>query len=121
MADKKGILNFLKLDGIVDNLLKLVESKIEIAKVEIKKDLAKFIAKALVAVILASLGLTFFIFLNFGLAFLIGEWIGKLYIGFLIVSAFYLILFLLFYFTKDSLNIEETIEEKLNDTLKGKE
>lgn len=117
MSEKKGVLSFLKLDGIVDNLLKLVESKIELAKIEIKKDLSKFIAKALVATILVALGFLFFIFLNLGLAVLMSAWIGEPYSGFLIVSGFYLILFLIFLLTKDRLNIEEIIESKLNNTL----
>lgn len=117
MGDKKGVLSFLRLDGIVDNLLKLVESKIELAKIEIKKDLSKFIAKALVFAILGALGFMFFIFLNLGLAILVSDWIGETYSGFLIISGFYLLVFLIFLLIKGKLKIEDIIESKLNDTL----
>ena len=117
MGDKKGFLSFLKLDGIVDSLLRLVESKIELAKIEIKKDLSTFIAKALVLAILVALGFLFFLFLNLGLAFLISAWIDEPYSGFLIISGVYLIIFLLFLLVKDRLKIEEKIERKLNQTL----
>lgn len=120
MADKNGILNFLKLDSIVEKLLKLVESKIEIAKIEIKKDLSQFLAKALVMAILSALGLIFFLFLNVGFGFLIGTWIGNTYSGFFIISGVYLLLFLLFLTTKNYLKIEARIGKKLDGAFKNK-
>ncbi|MEM7107203.1 MAG: phage holin family protein [Bacteroidota bacterium] len=120
MADKNGILNFLKLDSIVEKLLKLVESKIEIAKIEIKKDLSQFLAKALVMAILSALGLIFFLFLNVGFGFLIGTWIGNTYFGFFIISGVYLLLFLLFLTTKNYLKIEARIGKKLDGAFKNK-
>ncbi|MEM8565005.1 MAG: phage holin family protein [Bacteroidota bacterium] len=120
MTDKKSILSFLKLDSIVDRLLKLVESKIEIAKIEIKKDLSHFLAKALVMAILIALGLIFFLFLNLALGFLISAWIGDTYSGFLIISAVYFLLFILFLVAKNYMNIEARIEKKLGEAFKEK-
>ncbi|MEO0553500.1 MAG: phage holin family protein [Bacteroidota bacterium] len=121
MADKKGLLSFLKLNGIIDNLLKLLEAKIEIAKIEIKKDIAKFLAKVMVFAILMALGLLFFLFLNIGLAFLLSDWIGQLYSGFLIISGFYVAVFFVFLLVKDHLGIEDSIEQSLNKALEKSE
>lgn len=42
--------------------------------------------------------LIFTLFLNIGLAFWLGEILGKIYLGFIVTSAFYLLLGLIFHF-----------------------
>ena len=50
--------------------------------------ISSIIAKTITIVLL----LFFFTILNIGLAILIGEWLGKIYLGFFIVAGFYLVL-----------------------------
>ena len=66
-----------------------------------RKDLLKlkFVSKAsdaISSVIAKTVTLVFFLFfftiLNIGLAIFIGEWVGKIYLGFFIVAGFYLLL-----------------------------
>lgn len=54
----------------------------------------------------------FFITLNFGIAFLVGDLVGKAYLGFLIVAAFYGIVGLILYLFKD-----KWIKKPLNNSM----
>lgn len=54
----------------------------------------------------------FFITLNFGIAFLVGDLVGKAYLGFLIVAAFYGIAALILYLLKD-----KWIKKPLNNSM----
>lgn len=54
----------------------------------------------------------FFITLNFGIALLVGDLVGKSYLGFLIVAAFYGVAGLILYLFKD-----KWIKKPLNDSM----
>jgi hypothetical protein len=54
----------------------------------------------------------FFITLNFGIALLVGDLVGKAYLGFLIVAAFYGVAGLILYLFKD-----KWIKKPLNDSM----
>ncbi|TRX61439.1 phage holin family protein [Fulvivirga sp. M361] len=118
MSEKKGLLNFLKLDNIVEHFIGLVESKIEIAKIEIKAELAQGISKGIVALLLIFFMALFFLFLNIAIALFIGHAVDNLGLGFLMVSGFYLVVFILLYLMKDFLKLDTFFEDKLSDVLK---
>ena len=120
MAEKKGILSFLKLDGAIDHLIGIVESKIEIAKIEAKEELAELISKAAVFITLVFFAIVFFLFLNLALAIWLGKLLPHEFQGFLIVSAFYLLVFLVLLLIKDKIGFKEKIEDKLNTVFKSK-
>ena len=78
----------------------------------------KFIGKSSSVVSILLLYVTLFIitlffvsFINIALALLVGKWIGSYYLGFLIVSFFYLLIACLVYIFKDE------ISNKLQDTI----
>ena len=54
----------------------------------------------------------FFITLNFGIALLVGDLVGKLYLGFLIVATFYGVVGLILYLFKD-----KWIKKPLNESM----
>ena len=118
MSEKKGLLNFLKLDNIIEHFIGLVESKIEIAKIEIKAELAHGISKGIVALLLIFFMALFFLFLNIAIAFFIGYAVDNMGLGFLMVSGFYLVVFIVLYLLKDFLKLDAFFEDKLSDGLK---
>lgn len=83
--------NKLLLESLVDRATEYGKTSFELVKlkaVDKTSDVvSSTIPQAIVLIMLAS----FVIFLNLGLAFLFGELIGKLFYGFFIVSAFYVL------------------------------
>jgi len=101
----------------------LIESLFEKADSYAKTNIDLFKLKAIdksadvVSTILAKLAIIFvilliFLLLNFGLSLWIGELLGKSYLGFLIVAAFYVLVALILYFKRYSI-----LKTPVNDTI----
>jgi len=100
----------------VDNLVERAETygntTIELAKLKTVDKVADGVSTlvawtpVIIAVIL------FFITLNFGIAYMVGDLVGKLYLGFLIVAAFYGLVGLILFVFKD-----KWIKKPLNNSM----
>ncbi|MDN4165728.1 phage holin family protein [Cytophagales bacterium LB-30] len=87
-----GLFNF---DSIIDNLKGYVETQVSLTKIEIKEEVQQSIAK-LVSMLLLSVFLFFFLlFLSAALALYLNEILNSPYLGFVLITVFYLILCLL--------------------------
>lgn len=75
-----------------EDLLAIIEARMELIKIEITEKLAIAASLLIIAVLLIS-GL---VYLITTIALLIGELLGHYYLGYLIVSSFFLFTFLLF-------------------------
>ena len=117
MSEKKGLLNYLKLDNIIEHFIGLVESKVEIAKIEIKEELAHGLSKGIVALLLLFFAILFFLFFNIAIALFVGYALNNAGYGFLIISGFYLIIFTILYLLRDTLKLSEFFEKKLAKAL----
>lgn len=84
---KDSIFKFLRLDNLVENLKGYVETHIELLKIEIREDVAKVLAKALMVLIVVFLALIFLLFLSIGLAHYLNNFFEKSQIGYWIVAA----------------------------------
>ncbi len=100
---------------VIEELFKKVENY---TKTTFELHKLKFIGKSSSVVSIVLLYVTLFIialffvsFINIALALLIGKWIGIYYLGFLIVSIFYLFIACLVFIFKDE------ISQKLQDTI----
>lgn len=120
MGENKGILKFLKLDGVIDNLTHLVETKIEIAKIETKEEIALVLSKMAVFVLLLTIGLFSVLFLSMALAYYLGHLLGNTFIGFFLISAAYLSLFTVIYILRNKIGLYERCLELLRKTLHHK-
>jgi uncharacterized membrane protein YqjE len=111
---KDRLMKFLKLDGLIENLSGYVETRVELLKVEVKEELASLLSKALFGLLIALTVTFFLLFVSLSAAFAVGEKWGTP-IGFSLVGAFYLLIAVLFYLFKDSLNarLEKLITELL--------
>ncbi len=120
MAEKKGFFNFLKPDGIIEHFVALLESRIMIAKIEVKEEIAHILSRGLVTFALVFVATLFFLFLNFAFAFFVGSAMQNVSYGFLIVSGFYLMVFIILFLLKDRLGLDKYFEKKLSHALKIK-
>lgn len=111
--EKSRLFKFLKIDTIVENLTGLIEARLELAKIELKEELAKIGARIIAGVVFAFLAVTIIIFFNFWMANLFNSLIGSVWAGYAIVTGFYfLILILLIAF-----RVPKVLQEKIEDSL----
>lgn len=118
MGEKKGLLSFFKVDSLFEHLTSFIESKVEIYKIEIKEDVAQSLSKMMVVLLLGFIGTFFFLFFNIALGYYLGELLESLFLGFLIISGFYLLLFLLLYLLRNQLGFRQFFEKKIIEWLK---
>jgi hypothetical protein len=91
------------LESLFANAGEYLETKAELWKLKMVDKTSETISSIAEKIILFFLGFIFFIFLNIGLALLIGYWIGQTFWGFFILAAFYGIVGLLIHAMKDKL------------------
>ncbi len=79
-----------------------VETRIDLMKLQAVNKTSEVTSSLVSNIVIAILGIMMLIFLNIGIAFYLGEVLGKVHYGFFIVSGFYLLLAVLLYvFRKD--------------------
>lgn len=114
----ESILKFLKLDSLVNHVTGYVEARIELMKVEIREDIAKTVARAIVVVTLILVGFLFLLFLSIGLAHFIIAQVQSAYVGYWSVAALYGTFFLLLFLFRKP--IYDVFEKKLLEVIKHK-
>ena len=115
---KDSIFKFLRLDNLVENLKGYVETHIELLKIEIREDVAKVLAKALMVLIVVFLALIFLLFLSIGLAHYLNNFFEKSQIGYWIVAGIYGVPCLIFVLFRKS--IGHSMETHLMKMIKSK-
>lgn len=117
MKEKKGILSFLNIDSIVDNLTGLVEKKVELFKIEFQEDAARAGAKIVVLLILGLSAFMALLFFSIALSVLIGNLLKSETIGFLIMGGFYTLILIVFIFLNKFFSINKSLEKSILEIL----
>ena len=85
------------IESLLEDAAEYGKTSLEIVKLKtLDKSsdvVSSFVPHAVILILVAS----FLLFLNLGLAFWLGEILGKIYLGFFVVAAFYFIFGLIFY------------------------
>jgi hypothetical protein len=110
-----SISKFFKLDSLISNLTGYFETKVELVKVELKRDIAEGLGKAITYLLLAFTVAMVLMFLSLGVGFVLAGVIGN-FLGFGSVALFYLVIGLVLFANRDKLNRKFTKElsENLN-------
>lgn len=114
MADYKKLLKFLNVDPIINDLVAIVEAKIELLKIELKEEVAKVATKIISAIFLGIMVFLIVIFLSITIATFLNEVLDSHFWGYTIVTGFYLFLLVGFKLFKVGDKLEQTIEASLN-------
>lgn len=114
--EKGKLFKFLRLDAIIDNLTGLIETRIELAKIEMKEEVAKIGARIIAGVVLSFLLVMIIIFLSFSVATWINSLLESTYWGYFIITGFYLVFFILIIVLKAHIWLQQKIESSLIDT-----
>ena len=116
----KGLLKFLKLEELVQNLSEYVENKIAITKLEYKQKIADVLATVAIMLPVAVLGLFAFLFLNIGAAMGINVWLDSRAWGFVIVGGFYLLIALILFTQRNAAWVKKIFVDGTTKMLKEK-
>ena len=116
---KETIFKFLRFDGIIDSLSGYVEARIELVKIEIREEVAKVIAKAMILAVVFFFALMFIFFFSVALAHFLNRYFTESYIGYGIVAGIYLLGFLVFMIFRKG--ILKNFEHKLAEAIKHRE
>ena len=108
---------FLKLDHLLGNLTGYVETKVEIVKLEARKEVASGLAKAITYLLLAFVASMVVMFLSFGFAVMLADRLGPL-AGYGIVAAVYLVVLAILYVNREKLI--QSFEQALSSNFKKK-
>jgi sorbitol-specific phosphotransferase system component IIC len=105
------------MDSLVENITGYVETRIELMKLEMKEEVSKALAKALVSVVIIAVFTLFILLISMAGAYKIGESVGT-FGGFAIVAGFYLLIGVLVFLFRGA--ITEMIEDRVQEKMKKK-
>ena len=114
--EKSKLFKFLRIDAIIENLTGLIEARMELAKLELKEEVAKAGARIIAGVVLAFLLVMIIIFVSIALATWLNYLLGSMFIGYLIITGFYLLVLVLLIAFKAHVWLQQKIEGMLIDT-----
>ncbi|MGY6562824.1 MAG: hypothetical protein ACXITV_12040 [Luteibaculaceae bacterium] len=83
------------VQALYDKVEQYIDSSTELYKAKAVSKTASFGSSFALWSILAAFGILFFISINFAVSFMLGDYFGKIYYGFLSVAAFYLLILLI--------------------------
>jgi CHASE3 domain sensor protein len=104
-----------KISEIVQTVKGIIETRIGLVKQEIQDEFVGILSRIILLTVMGSLLLLVFLFLSISLAFFLSQLTKSPYMGFLIVALIYLLIVLVMFLTRDSLQIQERIEGVLKN------
>jgi hypothetical protein len=92
-----------KVEELTDHVKDYITTKVEITKLRLAEKTSLTIGNIIAAVVVAVLFLFVILFGSIAGAWALSDWIGKNYVGFLIVAGFYLLVAIIVWFTRNRL------------------
>lgn len=115
MSIKSSISDYFKIDELKDNLVKLIEAKFELKKLEVQEKIEGLISGLVVKIVMGVFLVMVFFFLNILLAVGINYFTETIWAGYAILIAIYLILW--FVFNTQKTKVEAIIKQKVGEAL----
>ncbi len=115
MSIKSSISDYFKIDELKENMIKLIEAKFELKKLEVQEKIEGLISGIVVKVVMAVFLFMGFLFLNILLAIGINYLTNTSYAGYAILAAVYLILW--YIFNTQKAKVEAIIKNKVAESL----
>ena len=105
----------LKIGEIVQTVKGIIEARIGIVKQEIQDEFVGILSRLILLIVMGSMLMLVFLFLSLSLAFFLSQITKSPYLGFLIVALIYFLVVLTMVLTRDSLRIQQRVENLLKD------
>jgi uncharacterized membrane protein YqjE len=91
VSENKKFLDIFRIKNIVNALIGFIETKVELYKIQFKEEIAKALSILVLVIIFSMVGMLFILFLSHFISRLLNDLFDSQYIGFLIVTGFYLV------------------------------
>lgn len=91
MSENKKFLDIFRIKNIVNALIGFIETKVELYKIQFKEEIAKALSILVLVIIFSMVGMLFILFLSHFISRLLNDLFDSQYLGFLIVTGFYLV------------------------------
>lgn len=107
------------VNEVVKTIKQLIEIRIQILKDEVSDQISTLLTKIVILVLMAFSAIMLLLFASISLAFYLSEVVYSTYMGFLYTALLYLLLFILFFFLKDTQNVKLSLKHSLRKFLFG--
>jgi uncharacterized membrane protein YqjE len=97
VSENKKFLDIFRIKNIVNALIGFIETKVELYKIQFKEEVAKALTIMVLVIILSMVGMLFILFLSHFISRLLNDVFESDYLGFMIVTGFYLVSGLIVY------------------------
>lgn len=114
MSEKKGLFKFLHVDKIIDGFAHLVETRIAIAKLELKEEVARIVKSVTAVLMIVAFLMIALLFLSAGLAFWLNLVLNSVFLGFIVVGAIYIVVAVIMHYNKKALPIKRFVQKLMN-------
>lgn len=104
-------------DGLINKVEAYVESKIKLAAMNAKEELADTITKLFPLLLLGFAGFIIIIFLSLTLGLVLNYFLNSTWLGFAVLTGIYIIFFLAFLWIKDTTWFKKGIKKKIVNTM----
>jgi hypothetical protein len=119
MIYPENMSDFLKIGELKENLVKLIEAKFELTKLDVQDKIEGIAVKAAYALITFILGIVVIIFLSILVAIGINHLLESSWLGFLVMFLLYAIILAIFIFAKEAVlqaikkKVEKVVDQHL--------
>ena len=111
--EKSKLFKFLRIDAIIENLTGLIEARMELAKLEIKEEVAKLGSRIVAAIVFSFLLVMIIIFFSLSIATLLNHLLDSMFLGYIIITGVYLLVLVLLIAFKAHIWLQQKIEGAL--------
>ncbi len=94
---------FNKAEELAMQLKAYINTEIELVKLTLAEKLSKLLSNFIALIFVGVIFFLFILFTSLSLAYLIGEWTGKIWIGFLMVAVIYFLMGIITWLTREKL------------------
>ncbi|MHA7129466.1 phage holin family protein [Algoriphagus namhaensis] len=105
----------LKVGEIIQTIKGIVETKVELIKMEIQDEFLGVISRLVLLVLIGAVLLLVLLFLSLTTAFYLSSLTGKPFMGFLLVSLFYMLILAGLFYTRYSPVVQRKIQGALRN------
>lgn len=112
---------FLKIDELIDALTEYVKVKLELIKLGMIEEISEIIAQVIALFLMLSVFLFFLAFGSISVAAYLNELLHSGYLGYTIMTGFYLLVLFVFLYLLRSGKLKEAVEEQIARAVKERE
>lgn len=102
-----------KISEVVNTIKNLIDVRLEMIQEEIRTRITSLVSRIAILVLMGIFALFLLLFASFSLAFYLSEVTRSPFLGFLYVAGIYLVILIILYFVRNSLQLQANLRSSL--------